>query len=113
MDEENAPPFIPDDELTDLDELKRRLKFFREMAMRLAAEAEPAEGEHRVFLSDEHCEMAQWLYDQRKLTHEQDSEEEYEVAFEEFVEGALEVFYDMARYEVTLKQGMPRRPPIA
>jgi hypothetical protein len=97
----------------DLEELRRRLKLFREKAMRLAAEAEPLEGQHVVFLDSERCEMAQWLYDQGKLAHEQDPEEEYEDAFEEFVEGALDVFYDVARYDAKLEAEKLPRPPMA
>jgi hypothetical protein len=112
MDEENAAPFIPDDELTDLEEAKRRLRVLRSLYHSMVAHLEPS-GRHVVFLSPEYYEMAQWLYEQGKLAHEQDPEEEYEEAFEEFVEGALEVFYDMARYEKRQEAGTPRRPPMA
>jgi hypothetical protein len=57
--------------------------------------------------------MAQWLYDLGKLAPDQDPEEEYEDAFEEFVESALDVFYDMARYEANLEPEKLHCPPTA
>jgi hypothetical protein len=77
-------------------------------------EAEPVDGEHTVFLDSEHQRMVQILYERRKLVYEQEDDayhEEYEFddVFTDFVEGYLDVAWDMAHDEEQDKRLGPRR----
>lgn len=103
----------PAPDVTDLATAKRLIAELRAEVERLVEEAETLEGEHVVFLSPEQVDKAEWLYKARKLIPDQDAEIEYEEAFEMFVEGAIDIFFDMAVMEQEKPPDFPYRPPTA
>ncbi len=96
--------YAPAEDVNDLDTALRLVTCLREKITQMAGEAEPASGEHAVFLDDEHQRKVELLYDRRKLTYEQEDDlynEEYEFneVFEDFVSSAIDLAWDMAQSE--------------
>jgi hypothetical protein len=83
------------EDVTDLREAQRIIATLR----RQIAELEPIPGEFFVFLNDKYTRMIHLLYQQNKLVYDQDNDLEIDDVFEQFVEDALEVRWDMARFD--------------
>jgi hypothetical protein len=92
------------EDVTDLREAQRIIAALRRVIDEMSEHMKRASDEYWVILDAEYSRMLQLLYQQGKLTIEQDPEWELDEAFEEFVKEALDVHWDMARAQ---NEGQP------
>lgn len=108
--------FEPAEDVTDLDTARRLVTALREQAERAAEESMPGEGEYTIFLDDEHARMVEILYENNALSLGRDEDDPYWLdppdlepeAFSDFVQGCLDIAWDMAHDEVD-SATFPRR----
>jgi len=101
--------FAPAEDVTDLDMARRMITALRQQIEHMVEEAEPVDGEWTAFLDAEHDRMLQLLYEKQRLFTWREPGDSYWVdppelveAFTEFVEGFLDIAWDMARDEQDL-----------
>lgn len=99
-------------DVTDLRTAKEIIADLRAQLRQLIEEQEPLPGEHTVFLSADAEERALWLYKARKLVSDQPLTMCFEEAFQGFVEGAIEMFFEMAQLDAN-SAGQTHCPPMA
>jgi hypothetical protein len=107
--------YAPAEDVTDLDTARRLITALREKIARMAEEAEPIVGEWTAFLDEEHDRKLQLLYETKRLIGDPQSRywldpPELAEAFTDFVEGWLDIAWDVARDDQELGRASgPRR----
>lgn len=96
--------YAPAQGIDDIDTALRLITCLRQKMKEMGEEAQPVDGEYTVFLDEEHDRMLQRLYNLRKLAPEQENDaynEEYEFdeVFTDFVQGSIDLAWDMAKDE--------------
>jgi hypothetical protein len=106
------PEFDLAPDVTDLRTAKEIIAALRAQVRQLIEDQEPLPGEHTVFLSADAEERVLWLYKARKLVGDQSLTMCFKEAFQGFVEGAIEAFFEMAQLDAS-PSGPTQYPPMA
>jgi hypothetical protein len=103
----------PAEDVTDLDTARRYITGLRKMITQMATEAEllASAGGYWIDLDNEHDHMAHILYEQRKLAYEQENDAyaedaEFEEVLLDFIQGYIDVAWDMAQDEQQTEKPM-------
>jgi hypothetical protein len=97
------------DDVTDLREAQRIISQLRRKNEELEVIARPAENEFSAFLSQEHAERLQQLFDARALLYRRDNDLDLHEGFTEFVQQVIDIRWDEAEADGLLRPRGRRR----